>query len=386
MIEVKNLTKRYGNKLALKNISFTVNDGEILGFLGPNGAGKSTAMNIITGYLSATSGSVSVDGHDVLDEPMAVRKKIGYLPEQPPLYLDMTVKEYLNFVYDLKGCKIPRRAHLNEICQIVRITEVYDRIIKNLSKGYRQRVGIAQALVGNPEVLILDEPTVGLDPNQIIEIRNLIKKLGKRHTVILSSHILPEVQATCDRVVVINKGTVVADNTPDNLAGSLSDILRFNVRIEGEHGEVISLLKSVESVRKVTPLSERESGVYDYIIEADSDSDIRRNIAKAVAEKGFLLLGFEGVEMSLEDVFLKLTKNAPADVTRGGEQVKEAVHQIIELNEPGDDEDEQAEDEQSEASEPEEYKMGDEEQDVADEKADILNPESEMQDNNGGEE
>ena len=191
MIEVKNLTKNYGSKRAVDNISFTVNDGEILGFLGPNGAGKSTTMNILTGYLSSTEGEVKIDGIDILEDPMNAKKKIGYLPEQPPLYLDMTVMGYLNFMYDLKRCKIPRKSHLKEICGLVKITEVSGRLIRNLSKGYRQRVGLAQAMIGNPDVLILDEPTVGLDPKQIIEIRNLIKKLGKRHTVILSSHILP---------------------------------------------------------------------------------------------------------------------------------------------------------------------------------------------------
>ena len=197
MIEVKNLTKRYGNNVALDHVSFTVEDGSILGFLGPNGAGKSTTMNIVTGYLSATEGTVSISGHDILDEPNEARKLIGYLPELPPLYLDMTVQEYLNFMYDLKKVKLPREKHIREICSLTKIQNVYKRLIGNLSKGYRQRVGIAQALLGNPPVLILDEPTVGLDPKQIIEIRNLIKNLGRNHTIILSSHILSEVQAVC---------------------------------------------------------------------------------------------------------------------------------------------------------------------------------------------
>ena len=204
MIEVQGLTKRYGSKVAVDDISFTVNKGEILGFLGPNGAGKSTTMNILTGYLSSNIGSVKIGEYDILEDPMKAKAKIGYLPENPPLYMDMTVKEYLDFVYDLKKVKIPRKRHIDEICGIVKITDVYNRIIKNLSKGYKQRVGLAQALVGNPEVLILDEPTVGLDPKQIIDIRKLIKDLGKKHTVILSSHILPEIQAVCDRVIIIN--------------------------------------------------------------------------------------------------------------------------------------------------------------------------------------
>ena len=201
MIEVRNLTKQYGQKKAVDDLSFTVNDGEILGFLGPNGAGKSTTMNILTGYISSTSGQALINGVDILEDPMKAKKDIGYLPEIPPLYLDMTVKEYLNFVYDLKKCKLPRKAHLSDVCDLVKITDVYDRIIRNLSKGYKQRVGLAQALIGNPPILILDEPTVGLDPKQIIEIRTLIKKLGKKHTVILSSHILSEIQVKSPQMI-----------------------------------------------------------------------------------------------------------------------------------------------------------------------------------------
>ena len=205
MIEVVNLSKHYGDKKAVDGISFKAESGEILGFLGPNGAGKSTTMNILTGYISSTDGKALIDGIDILENPIKAKQKIGYLPEIPPLYVDMTVKEYLCYVYDLKKCKLPRNTHLADICRLVKIENVYNRIIKNLSKGYKQRVGLAQALVGNPPVLILDEPTVGLDPNQIIEIRTLIKKLGRNHTVILSSHILSEVQAVCDRIVVINQ-------------------------------------------------------------------------------------------------------------------------------------------------------------------------------------
>lgn len=218
MIEVKNLTKNYGNNTAVDDISFSVEGGEILGFLGPNGAGKSTTMNILTGYISSTEGSASVGGIDILADPIAAKRNIGYLPEQPPVYLDMTVNEYLNFVYELKGSKIPKKSHLNEICELVKITDMRKRLIRNLSKGYRQRVGLAQALIGNPPILILDEPTVGLDPKQIIEIRSLVKKLGKNHTVILSSHILPEVQAVCDKVVIINDGKIVADGTIKELS------------------------------------------------------------------------------------------------------------------------------------------------------------------------
>ncbi|MGM9625321.1 MAG: ABC transporter ATP-binding protein, partial [Eubacteriales bacterium] len=218
MIKIENLVKTYGDIRAVDNISFEVNEGEIVGFLGPNGAGKSTTMNMLTGYLSSTSGKAMIDGIDILENPLEAKKRIGFLPEQPPLYLDMTVEEYLNFIYDLKGCKLNRRKHLLEICEVVRITEVYKRIIRNLSKGYRQRVGIAQALVGNPKVIIFDEPTVGLDPKQIVEIRNLIRTLGRNHTVILSTHILPEVSAICERIVVINKGKLIANEKTEEIS------------------------------------------------------------------------------------------------------------------------------------------------------------------------
>ena len=218
MIEVKNLTKRYGEKLAVDNASFTVNAGEIVGFLGRNGAGKTTAMNMITGYISSTSGTAMVDGYDILKEPAEVKKRIGYLPEQPPLYMDMTVNEYLAFAADIKKVsRKNRKEHLDRIKELVRITDVGSRIIGNLSKGYRQRVGLAEALVGNPPVLILDEPTVGLDPTQIIEIRHLIKGLGKEHTIILSSHILPEVADVCERVIIIDHGRIVAQDSLVNL-------------------------------------------------------------------------------------------------------------------------------------------------------------------------
>ena len=263
MIEVKNLKKRYGNKLAVNDVSFTVENGEILGFLGPNGAGKSTTMNIITGYLSSTEGSVTIDGCEILEDPIGAKSKIGYLPEFPPLYPDMTVIKYLEFMYDLKKVKLPKKAHIAEVCDLVKITHVKDRVIKNLSKGYKQRVGLAQALLGNPELLILDEPTVGLDPKQIIEIRNLIKSLGKKHTVILSSHVLPEVQATCDRVIVINKGSIVADDTPENLSKKLTGEHKLVVRIDGREQEVYSTLRAIDGMIAVTKDGEKEPGVYE---------------------------------------------------------------------------------------------------------------------------
>ncbi len=307
LIEVKNLTKHYGDKKAVNNISFKANDGEILGFLGPNGAGKSTTMNILTGYLSSTSGEALINGIDILEDPIGAKKQIGYLPELPPLYLDMTVREYLYFIYDLKGCTLPRNTHLKEICELVKIENVYDRMIKNLSKGYRQRVGLAQALVGNPNVLILDEPTVGLDPKQIIEIRTLIKKLGKNHTVILSSHILSEVQAVCDRIVVINQGRIVADDTADNLSNTLSADHKLIARIDGPKDEVIKIIQTIPGVETVVADMQREKGVWEYNIEATEGTDIRRDLFKRLASRNWYLLGLKSSELSLEDIFLKLT-------------------------------------------------------------------------------
>ena len=316
MIEVKNLTKDYGSKKAVDDISFTVNDGEILGFLGPNGAGKSTTMNIISGYLAATSGTVTVNGSEIFDSPMDVKRQIGYLPEHPPLYLDMTVNEYLSFMYDLKKVKLPRVKHINEICKQVRITDVQKRIIKNLSKGYRQRVGLAQALLGNPSVLILDEPTIGLDPKQIIDIRNLIKGLGRKHTIILSSHILPEVQATCERVIVINKGVLIADDTPDNLSKAMSSDSRLTVRIDGPKNDVYKLLCKVPGMANVEMLDTREEGGYDYMLEADTGFDIRRDMFLSLSERRWPILGLKSSELSLEDIFLQLTAGTASQILR----------------------------------------------------------------------
>ena len=307
MIEVKNLTKRYGSHCAVNNISFQVGEGEILGFLGPNGAGKSTTMNILTGYLSATDGTVVINGHDILDEPNEAKANIGYLPEQPPLYPDMTVREYLDFMYDLKKCALPRRRHITEICKVMKIEHVYGRLIKNLSKGYKQRVGMAQALIGNPPVLILDEPTVGLDPNQIIEIRSLIKTLGKHHTVILSSHILPEIEAVCDRIVVINNGKIVADDTAEALSAKVSDDRRLLVSIAGPQKEVADLIAGINGVEKVNSLGAKGAGIYEFAIEAAEGVDIRRDLFTRLAQKDWPLLASKSQALSLEDIFINLT-------------------------------------------------------------------------------
>ncbi len=307
MIDVQNLTKNYGTHCAVDHISFHVNEGEILGFLGPNGAGKSTTMNMLTGYLSSTDGAVKIGGYDILEEPNAAKANIGYLPEQPPLYMDMTVREYLDFMYELKKCTLPRAQHIAEICKIMKIDHVYGRLIKNLSKGYRQRVGMAQALIGNPPVLILDEPTVGLDPSQIVEIRALIKALGKKHTVILSSHILPEVEAVCDRLVIISNGRIVADDTADNLIRNYSSDRRLMVRVAGPAFEVEKLIHGIEGVKSVHPLTSHESGTTDFAIELKEGADIRYALFSKLAENKYPLLSSRSMERSLEDIFMTLT-------------------------------------------------------------------------------
>lgn len=307
MIEVKDLSKSYGSKLAVDKISFTANDGEILGFLGPNGAGKSTTMNMLTGYLSCSGGSAKINGIDVLEDPVGAKKGIGYLPEQPPLYLDMTVNEYLSFVYGLKRCKMPKRSHLGEIKELSKIEDVQNRVIRNLSKGYKQRVGLAQALIGNPNTLILDEPTVGLDPKQIIEIRSLIKKLGKNHTVILSSHILPEVQAVCDRIVVIDKGKLVANDTAVNLSKNLSADHKLTVQIEGSDKDVKPLLEAIPNMVEVHVNREVEKRVFEYELNAKEGADIRREVFKRMAARNMPILLMRNSELTLEEIFLKLT-------------------------------------------------------------------------------
>ncbi|NBK79678.1 ATP-binding cassette domain-containing protein [bacterium D16-76] len=350
MVEVKNLTKRYGASLALDQVSFTIEEGSIVGFLGPNGAGKSTTMNIITGYLSATSGQVAVSGKSTLDEPNEVKRLIGYLPEQPPLYLDMTVKEYLDFMYELKKVKLPRKQHLEEICRLVRIEEVYNRLIGNLSKGYKQRVGIAQALIGNPPVLILDEPTVGLDPKQIIEIRTLIKALGQNHTVILSSHILPEVQAVCERIIVINNGRLVADGATDTLAHDLSRDHRLVLRAEGPETDMLSAIVQMDHVLEATSLGEKEPGVFEISVEAEQDYDLRRDLFALLAEKNWPLLALKNSDLTLEDLFLQLTSSDESHAA-GAEEGDEETAPLEEGLPEGPEEDEE-EDSQPEGDAP----------------------------------
>lgn len=308
MIEIKNLTKKYGNNVALDDVSFTVKSGEILGFLGPNGAGKSTTMNIITGYISATSGNVEIDGHDNITDSMTCKKMVGYLPEIPPLYNDMTVNEYLDFVYDIKKATQPKKEHISSILETVGISDVAKRLIKNLSKGYKQRVGIAQALIGDPQILILDEPTVGLDPKQINEIRNVICELGKNRTIILSSHILPEVSAICDRVIIINKGKIVAEDTPENLSKKLTNDNKFVIRVSGEKSVIESVLSEVPGVEYIESLGQKEKGSYDYIVESQKDCDVRTALFSSLSQNNMPILMIKAMDMSLEDIFLQITE------------------------------------------------------------------------------
>lgn len=308
MIEIQNLTKKYGQITAVNNLNFSVEKGEVLGFLGPNGAGKSTTMKIITGYIPSTEGSVKVCGYDIMENPQEVKKHIGFLPEQPPIYMDMTVYDYLDFVSELKAVdKKKKNAQIKDIMELVKIGDHRNRLIKNLSKGYKQRVGLAQALIGNPEVLILDEPTVGLDPKQIIEIRKLIKALGKEHTIILSSHILPEVSAVCDRVVIINKGEIAAIDTPENLSKGLGDASRFSITIAGPKSSVTGYIKEIYGVKYMEAGVEKEKDVFTYIVEADKDVDVRRPIFFAMAKAGYPIIELKSLSMSLEDIFLQLT-------------------------------------------------------------------------------
>ena len=307
MIEVQNLWKNYGSRQALRGISFSVADGEILGFLGPNGAGKSTTMNILTGCITQTGGKALINGVNILENPMAAKKNIGYLPEIPPVYPDMTVDEYLNYVYGLKKCKFPKNSHLEEIRTLTGIEDVRKRVIRNLSKGFKQRVGIAQALVGNPQTIVLDEPTVGLDPKQIIEIRSLVKKLGKNHTVILSSHILSEVQAVCDKIAVIDKGKLIAFDTAENLSRKLTGDKKLMVHIEGEREKVENILKTVSGLDEYHVGRTVEGKVTEYELEVKENCDIRRELFNKMAKNDCPILLMKGSELTLEEIFLKLT-------------------------------------------------------------------------------
>lgn len=320
MIEVKDLTKRYGDHLAVDHLNFHVGKGQIYGFLGPNGAGKSTTMNILTGYLAATEGTVAINGHDVLKEPEEAKKSIGYLPEVPPLYMEMTVLEYLGFVAELK--KVPREARqkqMEEVMELTRITDMAGRLIKNLSKGYKQRVGLAQAILGYPEVIILDEPTVGLDPKQIIEIRDLIRRLGENHTIILSSHILSEVSAICDHIMIISRGRLVASDSPEGLQKLIKGTSELSLTIKGNQKNVLQVLQDIAYVEKAEPAEAKEAGCTSLTLTVSEQKDVREEVFFRLAEARLPIMGMEYVNRSLEDIFLELTQDF-ASQDREGEK------------------------------------------------------------------
>ncbi len=309
MIEVKNLVKKYGNHTAVDHLNFTIEEGHVYGFLGPNGAGKSTTMNIMTGYLGATEGEVLINGHDILKEPEEAKKQIGYLPELPPLYMEMTVREYLEFVAELKGiARNKREESINEVEKMVKIWEVENRLIKNLSKGYRQRVGLAQAVLGFPEIIILDEPSVGLDPKQIIEIRELIRQLAKKHTVILSSHILAEVREVCDYILIISRGKLVASDTPENLERNLGDSDLIEIETKASPDEVRRILETVDGIRSIST-KRLENGITWAQIKEKKNTDVREKVFQAFAQNHQSLLKLNPLQVSLEDVFMELTQS-----------------------------------------------------------------------------
>ena len=315
MIEVTNLVKDYGNHHAVKGISFTVGEGQIVGLLGPNGAGKSTTMNIMTGYISSTAGKVKIGEYDMFEQPLKAKKLIGYLPEMPPIYEEMTVEEYLNFVCSLKGIrkKKDRMENIAEVEEAVRITDVKGRLIKNLSKGYKQRVGLAQALIGNPPLLILDEPTVGLDPNQIIEIRALIKKLGEKHTIILSSHILSEVNAICDYVLIISHGKLVASDTPDNLGKLAAGSNNLNLLVKGEKSRIRQLLEEISGVKEISIEKKSDQEGWNVTVSTEENADIREEVFFKMAENHCPILEMQSQKISLEEIFLELTEDNKKD-------------------------------------------------------------------------
>ena len=310
MIEVKDLVKKYGDHVAVDHLSFTIEKGKIYGFLGPNGAGKSTTMNMITGYIASTQGEILIDGHNILEEPEAAKKCIGYLPELPPVYLDMTVREYLRFVAELKSIpKAEREKNMKEVMSTTKLEEVQDRLIKNLSKGFKQRVGIAQALLGYPEIIILDEPTVGLDPKQIIEIRDLIKSLGEKHTVILSSHILSEVSAVCDHVLIIDRGKLVASDTPENLSKVMEGANSLELTVKGKEEEIRKAMDLVDNIQEMIYHESLVPGACDFPVKIAGEQDMRENIFFALADAKCPILKMQPTNMTLEEVFLKLTED-----------------------------------------------------------------------------
>ena len=307
MIEVKNVTKKYGKAVAVEDINFSINDGEIVGLLGPNGAGKSTTMNILTGYIEQTSGEVTIEGYNTLKKPKKAKKQIGYMPEGVPLYTDLTVKEFVTYMAELK--QVDRKVRKEKVEKVIEQTglkDVENKLTKNLSRGYKQRVSMAGALVGEPKILILDEPTVGLDPKQITEIRNLIKELGKTHTVILSSHILSEVSQICNKVIIINKGKIVAVDTPENLENKVNSNNCIYVTVEDKENRIADIKNKIEEIKNIKLVQENEDGTKEYLIEADKDVDLRKKIFSEFAKENITIFEMKKADTTLEDAFMKL--------------------------------------------------------------------------------
>ena len=326
MIEVRNLVKDYYGHVAVDDLSFTVEAGEIVGFLGPNGAGKSTTMNIITGDISSTSGKAIVNGYDVFEEPEKAKKSIGYLPEQPPIYPDMKVREYLMFVADLK--KVPKKERaqmISDIMNLTKISDVSEKLIKHLSKGYKQRVGLSAAIVGYPEILILDEPTVGLDPNQIIEIRELIKSLSKKHTILLSSHIMQEVSAVCDKIIIINEGHLIAYDTPANIARMIDESKELIVTVKGDKNKIKSVISSINGIRDIKYRDRMDDGELGITIKMEEDADIREDLFNAMSDAGCPIIEMRLHTLTLEEIFLILTHDK--------NKIKEYTDKVSEENE-----------------------------------------------------
>ena len=315
MIEVKNLVKRYNDSfLALDNLSFTAKEGQIIGFLGPNGAGKSTAMNIITGYISATDGTVIVNGHDIYEEPEEAKKSIGYLPEQPPLYQDMTVLEYLNFVADLKKVdKKEKKEMIKDVMEMTQVSDVSARLIQHLSKGYKQRVGLSQALIGYPPILVLDEPTVGLDPKQIIEIRQLIKSLSKEHTIILSSHVLSEISAVCDYVLIINKGKLIVSDEADNLSNHIDASKELKLEVKGSREDIENALKDISNIINIEFTSLDNEKIVSLSIITNENDDVREEVFYSLSDAKCPIMSMDSSTKSLEEIFLEVTSKADDD-------------------------------------------------------------------------
>ena len=338
MIEVKNISKKYGNFLAVDNISFDIKDGEIVGFLGPNGAGKSTTMNMITGFIEPTKGEIIVNGYNMSQKPKKAKKEIGYMPENVPLYMDLTVKEFVTYMAELKLMpKKERKEHVKKIIEETGLTDVQNKLIRNLSRGYKQRVSMAGALAGNPKVLILDEPTVGLDPKQITEIRNLIKELGKEHTVILSSHILSEVSQICEKVIIINKGKIVAIDTPDRLEQKVQEGQTIIVTVEDTENKIESIKDKVPEIKNIKFIKDNDDGTKQYSIESDSDEDLRKKLFDILPKENITIFELKKAESTLEDAFLKLidTSSKEQEKTEKKEEAKKAKKENIEKTEKG---------------------------------------------------